>query len=138
MERNAWNGGMPWPSPLLYQQSAAAPTHYHLHNLQHFEGTNICPRFPPAQRTGIEGSSNRTQQTSLYERESESDGDEGYGSYNYLVKIINPKKKSDFIVRMWHGVSEAFKTPSMLREKLREAFPNDIPSKEWIQHSGYV
>ena len=87
---------MPWPSPLLYQQSAAAPTHYHLHNLQHFEGTNICPRFPPPQHTtGVAGNRNRTQQTSLYERESGSDSDDDSGSYNYLVKIINPKKKSD-------------------------------------------
>ena len=98
MAQNAWNPGMPWPSPLLYQQSAAAPTHYHLHNFQHFEGTNLCPRFPPAQHTtGIDGGNIRTQQTSQYERESESDSDEGSGSYNYLVKIINPKKRSDYI-----------------------------------------
>lgn len=45
MAQNTWNARMPWPSPLLYQQSAAAPTHYHLHNSQNFEGTNLCPRF---------------------------------------------------------------------------------------------
>ena len=82
MAQNAWNPGMPWPSPLLYQQSVAAPTRYHLHNFQHFEGTNLCPRFPPAQHTtGIDGGNIRTQQTSQYERESESDSDEGSGSY---------------------------------------------------------
>ena len=86
MEQNAWNPGMPWPSPLLYQQSAAAPAHYHLHNLQHFEGTSICPRFPPPQHTtGVGGNSNRTQQTSLYERGSGSDSEDDSGSYNYLV-----------------------------------------------------
>ena len=26
--------------------------------------------------------------------------------YSYDVKIINPKKKSDFVVRQWHGVTE--------------------------------
>ena len=127
MEQNAWNARMPWPSPLLYQQSAVAPTHYHLHNFQHFEGTNICPRFPPAQRTiSTEGGNIQTQRASLYECEIESDSDEDSGSYTYLVKIINPKKKSNYIVRMWHGVSEAFKTPTVLREKLRKAFPDDI------------
>ena len=50
---------------------AAAPTHYHLHNFQHFEGTNLCLQFPPAQRTtNIDGSNIHTQQTSQYEREA--------------------------------------------------------------------
>lgn len=136
MERNAWNAGMPWPSPLLYQQSATAPTHYHLHNFQNFEGTNFCPRFPPPHCAPSNNGGNiRTQH---YERESDSDSeDHGSGSYTYLVKIINPKKKSDYIVRMWHGVSEAFKTPTTLREKLREAFPHDIPSSTDFQ-VGYL
>ena len=30
--------------------------------------------------------------------------------YNYHRKIINPKKRSDFIVRMWRGVSRKFKS----------------------------
>ena len=96
------------------------------------------PAFPPPQHTtGVEGSSNCTQQTSLYKRESGSDSDEDSGSYDYLVKIINPKKKSDYIVRIWHGVSEAFKTPTVLREKLRKAFPHDIPSTTEFQ-IGYL
>jgi hypothetical protein len=72
-----------------------------------------------------------------YERESESDSENYSGRYNYLVKIINPKKKSDFVVRMWHGVSEAFKNPSSLKEKLREAFPHDVPSATDFQ-VGYL
>ena len=38
---------------------------------------------------------------------------------------------------MWHGVSEAFKTPTLLREKLRETFPYDIPSTTEFQ-IGYL
>jgi hypothetical protein len=30
-------------------------------------------------------------------------------TYRYYVKIINPKKKSDYIIRMWHGAKSAFK-----------------------------
>lgn len=47
------------------------------------------------------------------------------------------KKKSDYVVRMWYGVSEAFKTPSTLREKLREAIPHDVPSSTDFQ-VGYL
>ena len=30
------------------------------------------------------------------------------------------------MVRIWHGTSEMFKTPSQLRNKLRECFPHDV------------
>ena len=30
--------------------------------------------------------------------------------YSYDVKIINPKKKSDFVVRRWHGVTEVIRS----------------------------
>ena len=59
------------------------------------------------------------------------------GLYTYLVKIINPKKKSDFVVRMWHGTSESFQTPTSLREKLQESFPQDVPSTNGFQ-MGYM
>ena len=43
------------------------------------------------------------------------------------MRIINPKKKSDFIVRTWHDAKEAFDSPRALRLKLMESFPNDLP-----------
>ena len=132
MAEKSWNTGVPWSSPLLYQQSA--PTHYHMHNFQHFEaGTNLCPRYPVPVREYAGRSSNLTgRQTSVLtqetepEHESESDS-EVCCTYSYLVKIINPKKKSDYVVRMWHGVSESFQHPTNVKEKLREAFRHDIP-----------
>ena len=57
--------------------------------------------------------------------------------YTYLVKIINPKKKSDFVVRMWHGVSEQFQSPTTIRAKLQESFPQDVPTTNDFQ-LGYM
>lgn len=49
-------------------------------------------------------------------------------SYFYDVKIINPKKNSDFVVRRWHdNITEVFQTPTILQVKLRESFPEDVP-----------
>ena len=59
------------------------------------------------------------------------------GAYTYHVKIINPKKKSDFVVRMWHGTSQLFRTVTSLRSKLQESLPQDIPSIDDIQ-MGYM
>ena len=46
--------------------------------------------------------------------------------YSYDVKIINPNKKSDFVVRRWHDVTEVFQTTALLKVKLHESFPRDI------------
>ena len=59
------------------------------------------------------------------------------GGYTYYVKIINPKRKSDFVVRMWHGTSQVFPTATSLRSKLQESFPSDIPSTDVFQ-MGYM
>ena len=48
---------------------------------------------------------------------------------NY-VRLINPKRKSDFVVRMWHDEHSKFKSPAELKIKLLDAFPSDIPSTE--------
>ena len=71
--------------------------------------------------------------------------------YTYNVCIINPKKKSDFVVRMWHNVSDVFQSPSTLKARLQESFPNDVPkevdfrcgyfhgnSKQWIFEENYL
>ena len=57
--------------------------------------------------------------------------------YNYHLKIINPKKRSDFVVRMWHGVSRKFKSPSALRAQIQESFSSDVPSTTDFQ-VGYL
>ena len=48
--------------------------------------------------------------------------------YSYFVRIINPKKKSDYIARMWHNVTQAFQSPTALKIKLMDSFPSDIPN----------
>ena len=53
--------------------------------------------------------------------------------YSYFVRIINPKKKSDFVVRMWHDENQAFDSPRVLKLKLMEAFPNDVPDHVTFQ-----
>ena len=47
-------------------------------------------------------------------------------SYIYYVKLINPKRKSDF-VRHWHGIKQVFKSPEPLKRKLVESFPSELP-----------
>jgi len=47
--------------------------------------------------------------------------------HSYFVRIINPKKKSDFVVRTWHDASETFDSPRSLKLKLMESFPDDVP-----------
>ena len=53
------------------------------------------------------------------------------------MKIINPKRKSDFIVRMWHSAKHAFKSPTELKVGLMESFPGEVPSTTSFQ-VGYL
>ena len=63
---------------------------------------------------------------------------EQHRRYSYDVKIIiNPKKKSDFVVRRWHGVTEVIRLPKLLKVKLHESFPHDVPASSNIQ-VGYL
>ena len=49
-------------------------------------------------------------------------------SYNYKVKIINPVKRSDVIVRHLNNYSGKFDTVMTLRLKLIDAFPDQVPN----------
>ena len=50
-------------------------------------------------------------------------------SFSYMVRIYtNPKKKKDFVVRMWHDVSEEFYSLSALKLQLMDSFPEELPS----------
>ena len=58
---------------------------------------------------------------------------EDCAKYDYYVRLINPKKKSDFIVRMWHDEHSQFKSPGELKIELLDTFPGDIPTTENFQ-----
>ena len=45
----------------------------------------------------------------------------------YSVKLIDTRKKSKLIVRLWHDVTEKFKSPTDLKARLVESFPDDLP-----------
>ena len=49
-------------------------------------------------------------------------------SYSYFVRMINAKKKSEYHVRIWHNVGEIFCSPTALKTKLMESFPDDLPT----------
>ena len=49
-------------------------------------------------------------------------------SYSYFVRLINPKNKSDFVVRMCHDITGMIQSPTALKLKLMDSFPSDIPS----------
>ncbi len=47
--------------------------------------------------------------------------------YTYRLKIINPNKKSDFIIRDVHHFSEKFATILDMKEKIMEEFEDELP-----------
>ena len=49
-------------------------------------------------------------------------------NYSYKVKIINPAKKSDVIVRHLNNFTGKFDTVMALRLKLIEAFSDQLPN----------
>ena len=53
---------------------------------------------------------------------------QGRVSYSYKVKIINPAKRSDVIVRHLNNFSGKFDTVMTLRLKLIESFPDQVPN----------
>ncbi len=57
-------------------------------------------------------------------------------TYSYYVRMINPKKKTDFLVRMWHDERAQFKSPAELKLKLIDSFANEV-STTGNFHVGY-
>lgn len=58
------------------------------------------------------------------------------GGYSVPVdedRIVNPKKKSDFLVRTWHDEHLQFKSPAELKIKLIDAFPNEVSTNSNFQ-----
>ena len=58
--------------------------------------------------------------------EAEAEEAEADPNYVYYVRIINPKKKSDFMVRIWHDEHMQFKSPAEIKIKLLDAFLNEV------------
>lgn len=58
-------------------------------------------------------------------------------TYQYSVRFVDPKARRDFVTRMWHNVTQKFESPSQLRIKLMDAFPDRLPSSGDFQ-IGYL
>jgi len=60
------------------------------------------------------------------------------------LRFVDPKARSDFVTRMWHNVTQTFESPSDLRMKVMDSFPDRSPvlgdfqigylgTKRWIE-----
>ena len=47
-------------------------------------------------------------------------------SYLYSVKLINPKRKSDYVVRLWHDAKQVFSSVADVKQKLMDSFPKEF------------
>lgn len=82
--------------------------------------------YPPANATNIDSSTPAAAP-------EEASCDDSVPTYTYYVRMINPKKKSDFLVRTWHDETTQFKSPAELKLKLIDSFPNEVPSTSNFQ-----
>ena len=70
-------------------------------------------------------------------------GDSGVKKYKYLVRIIPHGKKSDAKTYEWHGVTDAFSSPTVLKARLLDDYflesliLDTLPKGEMLS-SGYV
>ena len=49
-------------------------------------------------------------------------------TYKYIVRKINPKRKSEHITKVWHNVDKKFATCKELKLKLIETFEDKLPN----------
>lgn len=54
-------------------------------------------------------------------------------SYSYKVNVINPRKKSYYMVLKWHQMKQQFTSPTHLKKTLTDSFPDYIPSHSDFQ-----
>ena len=48
--------------------------------------------------------------------------------YAYYVRLVtDPKRKSKYIVRLWHGIKQVFTSCDELKQKLQDSFSDDLP-----------
>jgi len=64
-----------------------------------------------------------------------NDGDSGVKKYKYLVRIIPHGKQSDAKTYEWHGVTDAFSSPTVLKARLLGDFKDILPGEFDI---GYI
>lgn len=56
----------------------------------------------------------------------------------YYVRLVrDPKRKSKYVVRQWHGVGQAFQSLDELKTLLQHAFPDDLPAMTSDFYVGY-
>ena len=92
-----------------YWQHVPAPSYnYTYHNYP-------SPSYPPA--PAASNIHSRQQQEHEYEQPQ---------SYVYSVKLINPKRKSDYVVRLWHDAKQVFISVDGIKQKLMDSFPNEL------------
>ncbi len=58
--------------------------------------------------------------------------------YSYYVRLVqDPKRKSKYIVRKWHGVEHAFKSCNEMKSMLQDNFSDELPELTSECHVGY-
>ena len=85
--------------------------------------SSVYPQYSHAQYSFYPPAVDLTQQELNSDKEQDQDKNK---TYSYDVKFINPNKKSDFVVRRWHDMTEVIQTTALLKVKLRESFPQDV------------
>lgn len=59
--------------------------------------------------------------------------------YTYLVRFVNPKKKSDFTLRNWYDVNEKFTSIASLKLRLMDTFPTEFSASSSMNFQiGYL
>ena len=54
----------------------------------------------------------------------------GVSTFRYIMRIINPKRKSDIMTRTWHNVHERFASPDVLRQAIVTTFAEQVPESD--------
>ena len=67
-----------------------------------------------------------------------SEGESVSIPFIYYVRLVqDPKRKSKYVVRQWHGVGQAFQSLDELKTLLQHAFPDDLPAMTSDFYVGY-
>ena len=93
---------------------------------------NVVPPSSPAWHHSVAGheQSVETLDQGQSRTEQQAATQIGCGStYTYMIKLINPKRKSDFTIRNWYDVGEKFDTISDLKCKLMATFSDELSAK---------
>ena len=65
------------------------------------------------------------------------DGLQVSSTYKYVVRIINPERKSEHVTKIWHNVDKKFATCKELKLKLIETFEEKLPNFSEFKY-GYL